>query len=302
MAINIPQLTALAQQSVTTFWKKVLPLAAFSANFSADVKAANESVIVPVVGKPAAARAFTHAAGYAGQSDSSLTQASVQLTDRLCNTDVLTDLNFEALPAETQAKIMQAAALNVLSQAALVVGKKALEAAQTSFAVKAAGFDFAEAIRLKTAATKAELPTSNRVLMLDSDSMDTLISDPKISSAFVTDIARNALEEGAARRVAGMSVFEQPDISAADEAAKGFLALPYSMALASRATPASGRELFYTVVTDERTGFSLVQKILADELHAQLVLVTECLFGASVVDPNSIVKLEAASSADSSAD
>lgn len=288
MAINIPQLTALAQKGVTAFHKKVLPLAAFSVDFSEEVKNFNESVIVPVIGKPSPAKEFAHATGYEGGQNSTLTSEAIQLTTRLYTDDVLPDTQFTSLSPDTFERLSAAQNVNVLDQAAQKVAAAVLAAAGATHVCKAANFDYAAALKLKTAATTAGLPSTGRVLILDSAAHDTLTGDSKIASSFVAAIATKAIEEGETSRVAGMTIFEQ---SGFETGVNGFLALPYALAIASRATPISGREIFATQVKDEATGFTLTKKLIADDQHAQMRMITECFFGCKVVVPAAIMKI-----------
>lgn len=289
MAINIPQTVALAQQSIQAFLPKILPLAAFSTNFANDAQNTNMTVRVPIIGKPTPAAEFSHATGYGTTSGSTLTCKDVALTHRLRAEDPFNDTDFESLTPELLAKIMKAQLANVLDTAGKTVLTALLAKATLSHTLTTDSFTFNSALAVKTAASKASLPNEGRVLILDSASNDTLVADPLIASAMVQSIASNALQEGETRRIAGMNVFEQPNFG--DGSAVGALALPYSLAIASRPTPPSGREILHTTISDEKTGFSVTQKIIAEDTKARVIVITEVLFGAEVIVPEAVMKI-----------
>lgn len=302
MAITIPQLTSLAQEAIPYLTAGIAPLAALSTDFSADVRGVNETVKVPVIGKPTAASAFSASTGYADKNDSTLTTASITLDTRLFTADTLVDTDWAALPPDTIRKLFQAQVENVAEQAcAYVFAKATADAIPNEYvAGDASEFSYAKAVALKTAATKLGIPNAGRHLLLDSAAHDTLLADSTIASAFVAELAKSTIEEGFIRRVAGMFVHEAAALPDNDENLYGLLTLPSGIAVASRATEGTGKEDMITIITDPQTGFSIVTKVIADPLKASITLASECIFGGVVANADAIVRIVSAATSSES--
>lgn len=288
MAINIPQYAALSQMSIKAFTKHPYPLSAFSADFSDATKSLYESVLVPVIGAPASASEFSHEKGYSG-TNSTLKTVPVQLSHRLAVVDDLQDTLMETLSPDALAKMSEAALerLRADSAALTVAGMVSAEGVG-KFECAASNYSFAKVLELGTQATLAGLSSFGRVQVLSAPTHDALANDPKISGSFVTAVAAKALQEGVVPNVGGMDTHKVASVA---EGVNGFMALPYSVAIASRATPPTGGELFYTTLKDPRTGFTVTRKVIADATHSLTKIVTECLFGFAVAAPESIIKI-----------
>src|SRR5438067_5913579 len=283
----------VAQTALKPFQAALLPLHAFSTNFSPEPADKLDTVRVPVVGAPSASSDF--AGSYTQNADSTVTVIPVQLNRHKFKTVHVTARE----AAET--------ALNVLETLVSTAAKQlAQDVLQDIFSeitagnypdgaldapVAATSFDYKRVLKIREACSTAKMPVSDRALVLDGAYFTNLLGDDIVAKSFMPPIAQPGVVEAQIKRLAGFDVFETVILPDNAEKLAGFASHPSGMAVAMRYLVPVANYDEAGAVTDPETGITFGY-LRYTEIQSNRIFVTlECLYGFKAGLPDGIKRI-----------
>ena len=234
----------VAQRALQPFMANLMPVSAFSTDFSPLPADKLDTVRVPLVGAPSESSDF--AGDYTANADSTVTVVPVVLNRHKYKTVHVTARE----SAETALKVLETlveAAAQQLAQDVLLDIFTAITAANYGApgipALAATSFDYKKVLSLREACGNAKMPPNPRALVLDAGYYTNLLADDVVAKSFNLNLNAPAVTEGMVKRLAGFALHETTIIPA-DHAEKlvGFAA--HSSADGrGHALPPAGRRL-----------------------------------------------------------
>lgn len=247
----------ISTKALAAFVAELAPLRAFSTSFSDEAAAKGSIVQVPLLANLSSSTTENDYETDGG----SVGVVSVPLDRYQKCTVGITDRQFSESSAATL-ELFAAQQAKAVARAAIVdIWAIILAAAFTAKTTKAlASFTSAEVRAIRVSLSKADVPASDRVLILDPDYYDKLIGDTTISIASALHYGgTEVVREGRVPRFLGFELIESNIIPANGENLKGFAVHPSALAIAFRtlAPQEPGEYLESRTVTDEASGISL---------------------------------------------
>jgi len=282
----------VAQNALQPWMSALLPLGAFSTNFSPLPADKLDTVRVPVVGAPSQSSDF--AGNYTQNADSTVTVIPVQLNRHKFKTVHVTARE----AAETALNVLETLVASAVKQLAQDVLQDVFgEITQANFgdpainAVAAANFDYKKVLAVREACSNAKMPVSDRSLVLDGAYFTNLLGDEIVAKSFMPAVAQPGVIEAQIRRLAGFDMYETVILPENGEKLVGFASHPSGMAVAMRYLEPVANYDEAGAVTDPETGLTFGY-LRYTEIQSNRIFVTvECLYGFKVALPDGIKRI-----------
>ena len=271
----------VAQRALMPFMSNLLPVTAFSTDFSPMPADKLDTVRVPLVGAPSTSSDFT--GDYAANADSTVTVVPVTLNRHKYKTVHVTARE----SAETSLNALEAlveAAAQQLAQDVLVDIFGCITLANFGApgitALAATAFDYKKVLSLRDACGIAKMPPNPRSLILDSGYYTNMLADDVVAKSFNLNLNAPAVTEGMVKRIAGFNLHETTLIPS-DHAEKlvGFAAHSSAVAVAMRYLQPVADYQQAGAVTDPTTGMTFGYLRFTDTRANKIFVTLECLYG-----------------------
>jgi len=282
----------VAQNALQPWMAALLPLGAFSTNFSPLPADKLDTVRVPVVGAPSQSSDF--AGSYTQDADSTVTVIPVQLNKHKFKTVHVTARE----AAETALNVLETLVASAVKQLAQDVLQDVFgEITQANFGdpginpVTAGNFDYKKVLAVREACSNAKMPVSDRSLVLDGAYFTNLLGDEIVAKSFMPAVAQPGVVEAQIRRLAGFDMYETVILPENGEKLAGFASHPSGMAVAMRYLEPVANYDEAGAVTDPETGLTFGY-LRYTEIQSNRIFVTvECLYGFKVALPGGIKRI-----------
>ncbi len=271
----------VAQKALMPFMSNLLPVTAFSTDFSPQPADKLDTVRVPLVGAPTTSSDF--AGDYSANADSTVTVAPVTLNRHKYKTVHVTARE----SAETSLNALEAlveAAAQQLAQDVLVDIFSCITAANFGapgiVALPATDFNYKKVLGIREACGTAKMPPNPRSLVLDSGYYTNMLADDIVAKSFNLNLNAPAVTEGMVKRLAGFNLHETTLIPP-DHAEKlvGFAAHSSAVAVAMRYLQPVADYQQSGAVTDPTTGMTFGYLRFTDTRANKVFVTLECLYG-----------------------
>lgn len=285
----------ISQNALLPWMETLLPLSAFSTNFSPDAADKLDTVKVPVIGAPSASSDY--AGDYTANADSEASSVAVTLDRHKYKTVHLTAKEAATTSIPLLEKLVTTAAqqlaIDVMSDiftsiTAANFGTPAIPA------ISAEVFGYKTIIKIREACAAAKMPQDSRALVLDNSYFSALLADDIVAKSFITPLAQQGVVEAKVNRIAGFNVFETGCVPDNGENLVGFAAHPSSLAIAMRyLTPIANYDEA-GAVTDPVTGLTFGYLRYTDTKSNKVYITLEALYGFKVVRPAGLQRIVSA--------
>lgn len=271
----------VAQKALMPFMANLLPVTAFSTDFSPEPADKLDTVRVPLVGAPTTSSDFT--GDYSANADSTVTVVPVTLNRHKYKTVHVTARE----SAETSLNALEAlveAAAQQLAQDVLVDIFSCITAANFGapgiVALPATDFNYKKVLGIREACGNAKMPPNPRSLVLDSGYYTNMLADDIVAKSFNLNLNAPAVTEGMVKRLAGFNLHETTLIPP-DHAEKlvGFAAHSSAVAVAMRYLQPVADYQQSGAVTDPTTGMTFGYLRFTDTRANKVFVTLECLYG-----------------------
>ena len=271
----------VAQRALMPFMSNLLPVTAFSTDFSPQPADKLDTVRVPLVGAPSESSDF--AGDYSANADSTVTVVPVTLNRHKYKTVHVTARE----SAETSLNALEAlveAAAQQLAQDVLVDIFSCITLANFGApgiaALAATAFDYKKVLSLREACGNAKMPPNPRSLVLDAGYYTNMLADDEVAKSFNLNLNAPAVTEGMVKRLAGFNLHETTLIPS-DHAEKlvGFAAHSSAVAVAMRYLQPVADYQQAGAVTDPTTGMTFGYLRFTDTRANKIFVTLECLYG-----------------------
>ena len=282
----------VAQNALQPFMAALLPMHAFSTNFSPEPADKLDTVRVPVVGAPSPASDF--AGSYTQNADSTIDVVPVQLNRHKFKTIHITARE----AAETALNVLDTLVSSAVKQLAQDILQDIFsEITQANYGDPAinplapASFDYKKILAVREACAAVKMPVSDRALVLDSAYFTNLLGDDIVAKSYMPPIAQPGVVEGLIRRLAGFDIYETVILPENGEKLTGFAAHPSCLAVAMRYLEPVANYDEAGAVTDPETGLTFGY-LRYTEIQSNRIFVTvECLYGFKVAIPAGLKRI-----------
>lgn len=285
----------ISQNALLPWMETLLPLSAFSTNFSPDAADKLDTVKVPVIGAPSASSDY--AGDYTANADSEASSVAVTLDRHKYKTVHLTAKEAATTSIPLLEKLVTTAAqqlaIDVMSDiftsiTAANFGTPAIPA------IAAEDFGYKTIIKIREACAAAKMPQDSRALVLDNSYFSALLADDIVAKSFITPLAQQGVVEAKVNRIAGFNVYETGCVPDNGENLVGFAAHPSSLAIAMRyLTPIANYDEA-GAVTDPVTGLTFGYLRYTDTKSNKVYITLEALYGFKVVRPAGLQRIVSA--------
>lgn len=271
----------VAQRALMPFMSNLLPVTAFSTDFSPLPAEKLDTVRVPLVGAPSTSSDF--AGDYAANADSTVTVVPVTLNRHKYKTVHVTARE----SAETSLNALEAlveAAAQQLAQDVLVDIFSCITLANFGApgitALAATAFDYKKVLEIRQKCGEAKMPPNPRSLVLDAGYYTNMLADDVVAKSFNLNLNAPAVTEGMVKRIAGFNLHETSLIPS-DHAEKlvGFAAHSSAVAVAMRYLQPVADYQQAGAVTDPTTGMTFGYLRFTDTRANKIFVTLECLYG-----------------------
>ena len=271
----------IADVFLETFVAALMPLRAFSIDFSSEFIERGKTVHVPVVG--AANKSYDFKGSYAQNADSSVDTIPVELTKHKVQSLHLTDKEYSESSVISLERLARSKARQ-LAQDVLQDIWGAIVAADYSLAIPAlaaTAFDAAKVLKIREACAAKNMPVSERSIVLDDAFYSNLLGDDKISHSYLTQMSQPSLMEARIPRVYGFDIYETTILPENGQKLVGFAAHPRGLAIANRYLMPLRPESYLEAgpVTDPTTGITLGYRRYYDNDSGKEIAAFECVYG-----------------------
>ena len=271
----------VAQRALMPFMSNLLPVTAFSTDFSPMPAEKLDTVRVPLVGAPSESSDFE--GDYSANADSTVTVVPVTLNRHKYKTVHVTAKESSETALNVLETLVEAAAQQ-LAQDVLVdiFGCITLAnfGAPGSTALAATAFDYKKVLSLREACGNAKMPPNPRSLVLDAGYYTNMLADDVVAKSFNLNLNAPAVTEGMVKRIAGFNLHETTLIPS-DHAEKlvGFAAHSSAVAVAMRYLQPVADYQQAGAVTDPTTGMTFGYLRFTDTRANKIFVTLECLYG-----------------------
>jgi hypothetical protein len=283
----------VAQKALMPFMAQLLPVTAFSIDFSPLPADKLDTVRVPLVGAPSTSSDF--AGDYTANADSTVTVAPVVLNRHKYKTVHVTARENAETALNTLETLVEAAAQQ-LAQDVLVdilsVVTAATYGAPGIPALAATSFDYKKVLGIREVCGNAKMPPNPRSLVLDAGYFTNLLADDVVAKSFNLNLNAPAVTEGMVKRLAGFNLHETTIIPS-DHAEKlvGFAAHASAVAVAMRYLQPVADYQQAGAVTDPATGMTFGYLRFTDTRANKVFVTIECLYGFTVGKSDALKRL-----------
>jgi hypothetical protein len=283
----------IAQSALQPWMAGLLPLRAFSTNFSPEPADKLDTVRVPVVGAPSASNDF--AGTYLEGIDSSISTLPVVLNRHKFQTFHVTakEASESAVPVlETllQSKATQLAQDVLLDVFSVITA--ANYGAPVIPALAATAFDYKKVLGVREACGNAKMPASQRSFILDAGYYTNLLADDVVAKSFNLNVSAPGVVEAQVKRLAGFDLYETIVLpSDHPEKLVGFAVHPSAIAVAMRYLQPVAEYDEAGAVTDPETGLTFGYLRYTETSSNRIFITIECLYGFAVAIPAGLKRL-----------
>jgi hypothetical protein len=282
----------ITKKAIEAFIAELAPLRAFSVDFSGETAAKGAAIQVPI---PANITAGTAENAYETEDTVALNVATVPLTSYAKATAGLTDKQFANSSAATleifavqQAK---AVARKIITDAwALVIA-----ATYSQVVTKAlASFTSADVRAMRVILDKANVPISDRALILYPDQYDKLTGDTTIAIASALHYGgTEVVRDGVIPKFLGFEMHNSNIMPSNGQNLVGFAVHPSAMAIAIRSLVPQepGEYLESKIITDKATGIGLGYRRHYSAAKGTHFCTFEAIYGAVAAVPAALCRL-----------
>jgi len=264
-----------------TFVAALMPLRAFSTDFSSEFVERGKTVHVPVVG--AANASYDFKGSYAQNADSNVDTIPVELTKHKVQSLHLTDKEYSESSVISLERLARSKARQLAQDVLQDIWGAILsdDYAQAIPALAATGFDASKVLKIREACAAKNMPVSERSLILDDSFYTNLLGDDKISHSYLTQMSQPSLMEARIPRVYGFDIYETTILPENGEKLVGFAAHPRGLAIANRYLMPLRPESYLEAgpVTDPTTGITLGYRRYYDNDSGKEIAAFECVYG-----------------------
>ena len=272
----------VAQSAIKPFMATLLPIRAFSSNFSPEPADKLDTIRVPIVGAPSPASDFS--GSYTADVDSSIDVAPVQLNRHKYKTVHVTARE----ASETALNVLETlvgSAVKQLAQDVLQDIFTEITAANYGdpaiAALASTAFDYKKVLGVRESCGAARMPSTDRALVLDAAYFSNLLGDDIVAKSFMTPVALPGVVDGLIRRLAGFDVYETT-ILPNTEKLVGFAGHPSCLAVAMRYLEPVAQYDEAGAVTDPLTGLTFGYLRYTETSSNRIFVTVECLYGFKV--------------------
>mgnify|MGYP003610837137 CR=1 FL=1 len=272
----------VAQSAIKPFMATLLPIRAFSSNFSPEPADKLDTIRVPIVGAPSPASDFS--GSYTADVDSSIDVAPVQLNRHKYKTVHVTARE----ASETALNVLETlvgSAVKQLAQDVLQDIFTEITAANYGdpaiAALASTAFDYKKVLGVRESCANARMPSTDRALVLDAAYFSNLLGDDIVAKSFMTPVALPGVVDGVIRRLAGFDVYETT-ILPNTEKLVGFAGHPSCLAVAMRYLQPVAEYDEAGAVTDPVTGLTFGYLRYTETSSNRIFVTVECLYGFKV--------------------
>jgi hypothetical protein len=283
----------VAQRALMPFMSNLLPVTAFSTDFSPLPAEKLDTVRVPLVGAPTGSSDFT--GDYAANADSTVTVVPVTLSRHKYKTVHVTARESTETALGVLETLVEAAAQQ-LAQDVLVDIFGCITAASFGTpgipALAATAFDYKKVLNLRETCGNAKMPPNPRSLVLDSGYYTNMLADDVVAKSFNLNLNAPAITEGMVKRLAGFNLHETTLIPS-DHAEKlvGFAAHSSAVAVAMRYLQPVADYQQSGAVTDPATGMTFGYLRFTDTRANKVFVTLECLYGFSAAKADALKRI-----------
>lgn len=271
----------VAQRALMPFMSNLLPVTAFSTDFSPLPAEKLDTIRVPLVGAPSVSSDFT--GDYSSNADATVTVVPVTLSRHKYKTVHVTAKESAEVSLNVLETLVEAAAQQ-LAQDVLVDIFSCITAANFGApgiaALAPTAFDYKKVLGLREACGNAKMPPNPRSLVLDSGYYTNMLADDVVAKSFNLNLNAPAVTEGMVKRIAGFNLHETTLIPS-DHAEKlvGFAAHSSAVAVAMRYLQPVADYQQAGAVTDPTTGMTFGYLRFTDTRANKIFVTLECLYG-----------------------
>ena len=270
----------VAQNALQPYMAALLPLRAFSTNFSPEPAEKLDTVRVPVVGAPAPSSDF--AGNYTANADSAINVVPVQLNRHKFKTVHVTARE----ASETALNVLDTLVTSAVKQLAQDVLQDVFGAvtaenygAPAVPALASTAFDYKKVLAIREACSGAKMPVTDRALVLDGAYFSNLLGDDIVAKSFYLPIVQPGVVEAQLRRLGGFDVHETVILPENGEKLAGFAAHPSCMAVAMRYLVPVADYDEAGAVTDPESGLTFGYLRYTETSSNRIFVTVECLYG-----------------------
>ena len=270
----------VAQAALQPFMATLLPMRAFSTNFSPDPADKLDTVRVPVVGAPSAASDF--AGSYTTGADGTIDVVPVQLNRHKFKTVHVTARE----AAETALNVLETLVSSAVKQLAQDVLQDIFSeitaanyGAPVIAALAPAAFDYKKLLAIREACSAVKMPVTDRALILDGAYYTNLLGDDIVAKSYIPQVAQPGIIEAQIRRLAGFDLHETVILPENGEKLIGFAAHPSGLAVAMRYLMPVAEYDEAGAVTDPETGLTFGYLRYTETQSNRIFVTVECLYG-----------------------
>ena len=270
----------VAQNALQPWMAGLLPLRAFSTNFSPEPADKLDTVRVPVVGAPSASSEF--AGNYTTTADSTVSVIPVQLNKHKFKTVHVTARE----ASETALNVLETLVASAVKQLATDVLQDIFSAitadpygAPAIDPILAANFNYKKVLAVREACSTAKMPVTDRSLVLDGAYFTQLLGDDIVAKSFMVPIAQPGVVEAQIRRLGGFDIYETVILPENGEKLVGFAAHPSGLAVAMRYLEPVAEYDEAGAVTDPETGLTFGYLRYTETQSNRIFVTVECLYG-----------------------
>jgi hypothetical protein len=282
----------IVQKAIQAFTAELAPLRAFSTDFSDETEKVGATVQVPI---PANITAGTDQNAYETEDSGALGVASVPLTGYAKATVGITDAQFSNSPA---ARLEMFAVQQAKAVARKIIADAWALIVHATYAQKVtkalASIATADIRAMKVLLDKANVPMSDRALLLNPDVFDKIAGDTTITIANAMAYGGpEVVREGMIPRLLGFDVLNSNIIPGNSENLVGFAVHPSAMAIAIRTLkPQEPSEYLETrIVRDEQSGVGLGYRRHYSAAKGTHFCTFEATYGAVAAVPAGLCRL-----------
>ena len=282
----------ISQSALMPWMETLLPLSAFSTNFSPDAADKLDTIKVPVIGAPSASSDYD--GDYTKNSDSEASSVAVALDRHKFKTVHLTAKEAATTAIPLLEKLVTTAAQQLAIDVMTDIFSSITAAnygAPAVPAMAAEDFNYKTIIKIREACAAAKMPQDSRALILDNSFFSSLLADDIVAKSYITPLAQSGVVEAKINRIAGFNLYETGCVPDNGEKLAGFAAHPSSLAIAMRyLTPIANYDEA-GAVTDPVTGLTFGYLRYTDTKSNKVYITLEALYGFKVVRPAGLQRI-----------
>lgn len=281
----------VAQNALQPFQASLLPLRAFSTNFSPEPADKLDTVRVPVVGAPSQSSDF--AGSYTAPADSTVTVVPVQLNRHKFKTVHVTAREAASTALNVLETLVASAAKQLAQDVLQDIFSEITQAnyGDPALTVAAGNFDYKKILGIRSKCSDAKMPVSDRALVLDGAYYTSLLADDTVAKSFMIPIAQAGVVDAQIRRLAGFDMYETVILPDNGEKLVGLAAHPSGMAVAMRYLVPVANYDEAGAVTDPETGLTFGYLRFTEIQSNRIFITLECLYGFAPAIPAGILRI-----------